>query len=280
MADPAPQAPAAEGTPVAGATQDGGTTKVQFSSDPIQEAQQLTEGMVVDAGGKAKQEAPRPEGLPEGYDSWEAFGKAQLEAQKKGEDLEGQQKAPERSADLQQQIDALPEGVREKLSPVFDEFAQTGTLTEASIKAATEATGYPEAMIRAYMRGVEAINADATDQLVSPFYTAAGGKEAYEAFGKWATEGGYTPEQIAAFDAALDKGDTKFVSDAVAAWKASGNGPAPRDIAAGREAPRTTPADDGFKSSAEMTRAMSDPRYASDPAYRADVERRVGLMKV
>ena len=35
-------------------------------------------------------------------------------------------------------------------------------------------------------------------------------------------------------------------------------------------------ADVGFASKAEMVAAMQDPRYAKDPAYRAQVIRRIG----
>jgi hypothetical protein len=36
----------------------------------------------------------------------------------------------------------------------------------------------------------------------------------------------------------------------------------------------------GYRSTAELTTAMSDPRYAKDPAYRKDVEAKLAASKL
>ncbi len=41
----------------------------------------------------------------------------------------------------------------------------------------------------------------------------------------------------------------------------------------------STPGPEAFTSWAQVTKAMSDPRYDADPAYRAEVENRIAASK-
>ena len=73
-----------------------------------------------------------------------------------------------------------------------------------------------------------------------------------------------------AFDQLIGTGNTEAIKLAVAGIKAQyddANGYEGRTLQG--KAPRTDA--DVFRSQAELVSAMSDPRYDSDPAYRADV---------
>lgn len=260
-------------------TQTGGTQGVQFSGDPEGRAQE-------EANRNNQQQAPaqRPEGLPDGFDTWEAYGQAVSKGEinpdgTKKEAAEEQAQAADLSAEQQAQVDAalqdLPEANREKAQPFFEEFARSGALSDDSVKAAAEAFGVSEAMVRQYVSGAQAEDVAQATTIVE----AAGTDMAtFQAFQQWANEGGYTAEQTQAFNDALAKDGPQAVRDAIQAWKESGNGPAPRDITKGE---RPVPAQnqqgpEAYASIAEMQRDMNDPRYAKDPAFRAKVEGRVG----
>lgn len=221
----------------------------------------------------------RPEGLPEGYDSWEAFGKAQLEASKEPAKEEPKEDAPKDEPDalspeLKAELDKLPETVREKAAPLFQEFETTGTLTPESRKAAAEAFGVTEEMVDVYVAGYSA----KTEEVAQPFYEAAGGKEVFNEFRAWAEAGGLTPEEQAEFNTRLDKGPEeakKVISEAIDLWKAEGNGKPPRDIT--RNQPPKDPSADasGFQNKDQMLQAMRDPRYAKDADYRKGVDAKI-----
>lgn len=258
MADEATPAP--EANPAAVPIDAGAPQRVQFQGE--------------ETGAEAPVVAAEPV-LPEGFDSWEAYGKAQA-GKAATEEAPKEEAATERPAEVQQAIDALPEASREKATPFFEEFAKDGDLSAESRKAAAELFGVSEEMVGLYVKGAQADAAAAQEVVLSPLYEAAGGKETYDKFAEWAAGGGYSPEQIAAFDVALDgKDGPAAVAKAVDEWKADGHGPAPRDVTrtTGHSEPQSQV--QGYRSQAEMTAAMSDPKYRTDPAYRADVETKV-----
>lgn len=231
----------------------------------------------------------RPEGLPEGFDSWEAFGKAKLAEGKAPSEGDapgaaasdaGQADTDELPEDLKAEIEKLPEANREKATPFFKEFSETGTLTDESKAAAAEAFGVTVEMVDLYMEGAAAKQASASE----PFYEAAGGKAVYDEFAAWASQGGMTAAEMAEFNAELDKGDDaakEMIAKGIALWKAEGNGPAPRDIT--RDQPgkdSTQGSSDVFTSREQQTQAIRDPRYAKDAAYRAQVDAKIGRSNV
>ena len=60
------------------------------------------------------------------------------------------------------------------------------------------------------------------------------------------------------------------IRDRSAKWKGAEGYEAP--LVTGRKAPSKSKA---FRSQAELARAIADPRYSSDPAYRMDVEQKL-----
>ena len=95
-----------------------------------------------------------------------------------------------------------------------------------------------------------------------------GGAEKYGEMIQWAAQN-MSPDEISAYNAATNAGAAaaRFAVEALSnRYKA----------AEGYEAPlvrgKATASSEGFRSNAELSRAIADPRYHTDPAYRMDVE--------
>lgn len=101
----------------------------------------------------------------------------------------------------------------------------------------------------------------------------AGGKEQYAAMMQWAATN-MSAQEVNAYNAAMGTGDFNAMSLAVDGLKS-------RFTKAVGSSPKLLNGDNtignsnaGFGSTYEMTKAMSDPRYRTDPVYRKGVEQR------
>ena len=258
------QNPAATNEAVVDPNAGPGVERVQFPATGVTGSEAPKKPEATPAG-------DRPEGLPEGFDSWEAFGKAQLEA--KGKDAGQEEGAGAEAPGVEEALAGLPEESREKAKPFFEEFATSGTLSDGSKKAAAEAFGVSVEMVEMYMAGAQATEANAGAQLL----TAAGvSQEDYSGYAAWAADN-LTVDQKKAFNEGLEKDPSKTLSDAISAWKESGSAPGPRDITRNESAGQkgSDKGVTGYASVAEMTRDMGNPLYQKDPAFRAQVEKKV-----
>lgn len=266
-------------TPEAKATQVGGVERVEFQGD--------VEGQSKIEGDKNSQKdgAPALESdIPGGYESWEAYGKA-VQAGEINPDGSKVEEAPAEDGEgagaelteeqrtlVDDQLKELPEEAREKAKPFFEEFARAGTLSDASKEAAAKAFGVTPEMVDLYIKGAQA---GAQESMASVLEQAGVSEEEALGFQAWANEN-WTDEQRIAFNA---KPQAEAYKEAVAEWKAAGNGPAPRDITKG-ERPEKAGNNTGpepYANRAQMVADMNDPRYAKDSAFRASVEARVGV---
>ena len=112
--------------------------------------------------------------------------------------------------------------------------------------------------------------ADFTDDQVNALYGLVGGQEQYGQLTAWASQN-LTPQEVQMFDAVIDSGDAN-----AAFWAIRGLSMQYADVNGyeGQRVSGKAPASDSgnqFRSQAELVQAMSDPRYESDDAYRADV---------
>ena len=100
-----------------------------------------------------------------------------------------------------------------------------------------------------------------------------GGEKAYKSMLDWAGDN-FSKEEIEMYDGVMESGNPNAIFFAVQALQARYNDAVGSDgqLLTGRGAQNT---DDSFKSQAELVAAMSDPRYDRDPAYRADLMRRL-----
>ena len=159
------------------------------------------------------------------------------------------------------------------LSKASEVYAKDGKLDEASIEELSKMDS--KELIQAYVQYYsknQASQAAQQQQAVDSksIYDSVGGEEAYTEMIGWAANN-LSPEEIASYNEVTSSGNTAAVKFAVEAlsnrYKSSEGSEAP--LVTGRKA---APSKDRFRSHAELSRAISDPRYSSDPAYRADVE--------
>ena len=217
----------------------------------------------------------RPEYIPEKF--WDAQGgkpkvdelaKAYINLEKR---LGGQAPAP-----TQQTPSAIPtEATKAPDAPAesqgFDinaltaEYSNTGSLSEASIKA-LEAKGIPKPLVDSYIKGIQA---QAEITLSGIFADKAELGE----FKEWAAKK-LPPEERAAFNSLIQGGDSNAIRLALQGLKVKFSESRSQDpeLLGGDAAPSTGI---GFPSWAHATAAMNDKRYHTDPAYRDEVQRRI-----
>lgn len=194
-------------------------------------------------------------GQPQGQVE-QSQGEAQAEPQ-------GQAEQPQSQPEAQ-----APEA---KLASFSQEFFTTGKLSDESYKS-LEGMGYPKAIVDQFIAGQQAVIAR-EEQAV---YDSVGGKETYASMTQWASQN-LGKEEIDAYNAAISSGNPAQVQFAVKGLQAryASNNREPSLMSGGGKA-----APSGFRSVAEVVAAMSDPKYKVDPAYRAEVERKIANSNV
>lgn len=148
-----------------------------------------------------------------------------------------------------------------------NEWSETGALSEESFSE-LEKMGIPRDYVQRYIDGVSAV----LERDLQKIYSSVGGETQYKSLIEWASEN-LSESEITAYNKAME-GDFNSQSLALKGLKArfdsvSGSNPNLIRGTSGKAQAR------GFRSTAEMVKAMSDPRYQSDPAYRSEVEQRV-----
>ena len=110
---------------------------------------------------------------------------------------------------------------------------------------------------------------DLTNEDVASLQGIVGGEQQYSQMMAWAQES-LSDQEISMYDAVMEKGDPLscyFAVNALAFRFQEAQGYDGQMLTGKAPASQAQ----GFRSQAELVRAMSDPRYDSDPAYRADV---------
>lgn len=150
------------------------------------------------------------------------------------------------------------------IAAISAEFAEKGVLSSEAY-AKLEAAGLSTSMVDQYIAGQTAI----LNAQVSEAHGLAGGADQYGVMLDWATQNLPADEQ-AAFDRAV-VADPATRKQAITALKAQytaavGNTP---DLINGRQGASSV---GSYASRAEVTADMRNPKYRSDPAFRALVE--------
>ncbi len=107
-----------------------------------------------------------------------------------------------------------------------------------------------------------------TDSNINDIQNAVGGEQSYNQMIQWAGEN-FTPQEIQAYDNALEGGNMDNINLALQAlyYRYTDSVGVEGNMIQGKAAQTV----DGFRSQAEVVRAMGDERYENDPAYRQDV---------
>lgn len=215
--------------------------------------------------------ADRPEWLPEGIDTPEDLAKAYA-ALKAGK-TEGDT-TQEETPDGEPEVDPAKEALSQAgldFDALQDEFDKNGVLSAESYAALAE-KGFTKDLVDNYVEGRKA----SSELFLAKAYAAAGGEDQFTVITGWAGTN-LTAAEITEFNAQVTKGTPEAATLAITALKAkydAANGTDPKLV---NGSASTAP--QGYASRKQMTSDMRDPRYASDPAFRAEVERKISLSK-
>lgn len=215
-----------------------------------------------------------PEGFPDkfvkdGKPDYEALARSYSELEKRFSQINSQpQQAPQPS---QQEVQNRVQAAGIDFAGLDQEFAQNGKLSEASYEKLAKA-GFDRAFVDSYIAGQLALQ----EQAVNAAMEKAGGKEVVTKALKWAGTN-LSPHEIEAYNRALEQAPPDslgFIVQGLVHRYQAAVGQEPNLVRgqAGSGA-------GGYRSMAEVVRAMRDPRYRKDPAYRADVEARLAVSK-
>ena len=210
----------------------------------------------------------RPEWLDEKFETPEAMAQAYAELQAKLGNTQEEEEVVEEA----QEQETVP--MTEAIETASKYYAENGELGEEQITA-LEQSGIPRHYIDQYLQGFEL----SADQAAMEVMNTVGGAESYQQMSEWASEN-LSESELNAYNDIVVNGDVEAAKMAVqglyARWS-DGAISAPNLLQG-----RTSGTGDGtvFNSAAQVTAAMRDPRYAIDPAYRAEVEAKIARSNV
>ena len=201
------------------------------------------------------------------YKNAEELEKAHIELQKKlGEKSEPDSEEPKSKTEPKEEapkdtepnlLDQLwEEGTNNKLTKeTFDKLSKMNPVDVAKLamQQRSEAQNAPQSR-------------EFTDQDVQQIHGLVGGSDNYNNMMSWATQN-ISEQEINMYDAVMELGNPLAAYFAVQALALKYQDASGRDgqMITGKAPKQTT---DQFKSQAEMVKAMEDPRYNDDPAYR------------
>ena len=205
----------------------------------------------------------RPSWLPEKFQSAEDLAKAYGELEKKMSTGENQEQ-PTEELPTQEEIEKQT-GL--DLNPYYNEFQEQGNLTDDSYKK-LEAAGLSKELVDSYIAGQEALS----NATVQSIYNVVGGEEQYKALTDWAGNNLNKGEQDN-FNEIMSKGSIEAATFAVKGLKAQYD--AQFGIQPNLLKGQVGNTEETYKSTAEVIRAINDPKYSSDTAYRKSVEEKI-----
>jgi len=225
----------------------------------------------------------KPEGLPEKFNSVEELVKSYSELEKKL----GEQSQPKESVDPVSKTEVKEEQPKSDLDiatkavdsaglnmdSLAEEYAKEGKLADKSYQS-LEKAGIPKEYVDRFIAGQQAI----ADQQSASVKNMVGGAESYDAMSEWASNN-LSETEKQAYNTAVNSKDLEAVKLAVVGLKAryaQATGSEPK-LVEGKASPS---GEQGFESWAQVTQAMSDPRYSKDPAYQAEVKNKLANSKI
>lgn len=282
------------------------STSITFDPSEVDTARAEAEARALEVGSKLvdDQVAAREEGYQrareqvaeEGryagkYKSAEELERAYMELQKKlgersaepeeeeAEPVEGEEEASEEGEAVEDD-QAVTEAFQ-ALEAANREYYENGAnLNEETIEklAALDSKTLIQEWVN-YVKSQEAAQAADVPQGAIPqaevdrVMKSVGGVETYNQILAWAGDN-LNPQEIAAYDQVMNSGNADAIYWAAQGLKARYQEEAGFEgvTYSGNRAPAPEP---GFRSQAELARAIADTRYRTDPAYRLDVEEKL-----
>lgn len=174
----------------------------------------------------------------------------------------------------QDTLKALEKDLRNKgvdFKQAIKEYEESGNISSRTLANLVNA-GYPKEVIESFIEGRHAIE----ERFTKAVYDSAGGEEEYFKMTQWAANN-LPQSTLKAFNKALDSNDLDLISMMVAGIQSKMNATRgtsnPTLLGSTQGAGGGEPK--GFASKQDMIKAMSDPRYARDPAYTRSVEQKM-----
>ena len=221
--------------------------------------------------------------MPEKFNSVDELVKSYSELEKKlGEQSQPTEKSvdPVSKAELKGQpksdLDIATKAVDSaglNMDSLAEEYAKDGKLADGSYESLQKA-GIPKDYVDRFIAGQQAI----ADQQSSSVKEMVGGTQAYDTMSEWAGQNLSETEKTA-YNSAVNSKDLEAVKLAVVGLKArysQATGSEPKLV----EGKSSASGEQGFQSWAQVTQAMSDPRYAKDVAYQAEVKNKLANSKI
>jgi len=150
----------------------------------------------------------------------------------------------------------------------YKEYLETSTLSQESYTELNK-KGMSSDMVNSWIEGQQAIS----DQITEQVYNSVGGPDKYNELVGWAADA-LPQNEIDVFNRALESGnpdDTMFAIKSLNAQYQMANGSSPNLL----QGSTGGPSSGGFSSLAQMSEAMRDPKYHTDPAFRDEVTRKL-----
>jgi len=217
------------------------------------------------------------------YKSAEELEKAYLELQKKlgerptDENVEAEEPSSEVSEQESEDTEVEESSeVYQTLEEASKEYEEGGELTPDTLEKLSQLDS--KELVEQWVQYVNSSKEDVApgampQEDVDRIMGSVGGTAQYEQMVAWAGDS-LAPDEIAAYDAVVTSGDPNSIYWAVQGLRSKyveSNGFEGKQVS-GNRASRAEP---GFRSQAELARAIQDPRYREDPAFRMDVEQKL-----
>ena len=202
------------------------------------------------------------------YKSAQDLEQAYIELQKKLGSNE-QESEPEQEAEPAEEADETIT----MFNSIDDELANGGEISEESMAKLTAMDS--KDLVDAYLRYQNTLEdapvqegRELNDQEVSAIYNSVGGEKQYQQMTQWAAENLDT-DTVQAFDNVIESGNVAAINLALRGLQSQYND----NVGYENNMIQGKPAQsgNGYRSQAEVVRAMNDPRYDRDPAYRQEV---------
>lgn len=215
-------------------------------------------------------EGDRPQWLDEKFESPEDLAKAYQELQAKQSKGEGEETEEEEGEEVEE---VEEDASNDTIAAASLEWHETGELSDDTYDSLQNA-GISREMVDSYIAGQTAM----ADSETNAVKNEVGGADSYAAMLEWAGEN-LEADEIEAYNSMVESGN---ISQA----KVAAKGLYAQYVSAGGKPPKLSQGDTSgsalkpFSSTVQITQAMSDPRYKSDPAFRQSVQDRIEISNV
>ncbi len=252
-----------------------------LSPENKEQLEQLDKTELKDSPADLSTEQPQEEEkkLAGKFDDVQALEKAYEELQQK---LSGKEEEPPKEESTEDKPQSAKEIYGDYIGERFDEagieyvemnehFQKEGTLTDKHFEELDKA-GFTRDVVESYLAGIQQKSA-VTEQQIYDIKQEYGGDTGYANMMEWAGQT-LSEAEKQAFTVGINNPNIEVVKLAVEGLHSKyvkATGTEPQLI--GGKTPSTTA--EKFESQDQLTRAIQDPLYATDPAYRKMVERKI-----